>query len=158
MRLKPGKFARGFTRGFIRAESGIAAIEFAILGAVLCLIVVAIGDLGMGFYSYMQVQNSAQAGAQYAAVHGFNSTAISDAVTNATSTTGITASPAPQQFCGCVSGTTVTTATCGTVCADGMSAGTYVTASSVRDYSTLISWPGFASTYHQTATSTVRIQ
>ena len=55
MRLKPGKFARGFTRGFIRAESGIAAIEFAILGAVLCLIVVAIGDLGMGFYSYMQV-------------------------------------------------------------------------------------------------------
>src|SRR6185312_12645479 len=98
-------------KNFAGNDSGVAAIEFAVLGAVLCLIVVAIGDLGMGFYSYMQVQNSAQAGAQYAAVHGFNSANISNAVTNATSTTGITASPAPQQFCGCVSGTTVTTAT-----------------------------------------------
>jgi Flp pilus assembly protein TadG len=150
MRWKP--------KGFAKDEGGIAAIEFAILGAVLCLMVVAVGDLGMGFYSYMQVQTSAQAGAQYAAVHGFNSTSISNAVTNATSVAGITASPAPQQFCGCVSGATVTAATCGTVCADGMSAGTYVSASAVRDYSTLISYPGFSATYHQTATSTVRIQ
>ena len=144
--------------GFCKADSGIAAIEFAILGAVLCLIVIAVGDLGMGFYSYMQVQNSAQAGAQYAAVHGFNSTSITTAVTSATSISGITASPAPQQFCGCVSGTAVVAATCGTVCADGMSAGTYVSAAAVRDYTTLISWPGFAASYHQTATATVRIQ
>jgi Flp pilus assembly protein TadG len=149
---------RWMLRKFAKADSGIAAIEFAILGSVLCLMVVAVGDLGLGFYSYMQVQTSAQAGAQYAMVHGFNSTSISNAVTSATSVSGITASPAPQQFCGCVVGTTVTTATCGVVCADGMSAGTYVSASSVRDYSTLISWPGFASTYHQTATSTVRIK
>jgi len=154
MREKFKKFAKGFSK----AQSGIAAIEFAILGAVLCMVVVAIGDLGLGFYSYMQVQNSAQAGAQYAAVHGFNSTAITSAVTSATSVAGITASPAPQQFCGCASGTAIATATCGSVCADGMSAGTYVSASAVADYSTLISWPGFASTYHQTATSTVRIQ
>ncbi len=147
-----------FAGKFIRAESGAAAIEFAILGAVLCLIVVAGGDLGMGFYSYMEVENSAQAGAQYAAVHGFNSTAISNAVTSATSVSGITASPAPTQFCGCVNGTTVANATCGSVCADGMTAGTYVSASAVRDYSTLISYPGFPASYHQTATSTVRIQ
>ena len=146
------------SKGFAKADSGIAAIEFAILGAVLCLVVVAVGDLGLGFYSYMQVQNSAQAGAQYAAVHGFNSTSITNAVTNATSVSGITASPAPQQFCGCVSGAAVTTATCGTVCADGMSAGTYVSASAVRDYATLISYPGFPARYHQTAISTVRIK
>jgi len=145
-------------KSFAKADDGAAAIEFAILGAVLCLIVVAVADLGLGFYSYMQVQTSAQSGAQYAAVHGFNSTSISSAVTNATSTTGITASPAPTQFCGCVSGSTVATATCGSTCSDGMTAGTYVSASAVRDYSTLISYPGFPATYHQTATSTVRIQ
>jgi len=150
MRWTPKRFAKD--------EGGVAAIEFAILGSVLCLMAVAAGDLGMGFYSYMQVQNSAQTGAQYAMVHGFNSTSISNAVTNATSVAGITASPAPRQFCGCVTGTTVTAATCGTICADGMSAGTYVSASAVRDYSTLISYPGFASSYHQTATSTVRIK
>src|SRR5262249_48949989 len=145
-------------RKFAKNDSGIAAIEFAVLGAVLCLIVVAVGDLGLGFYSNMQVQNSAQAGAEYAAVHGFNSTAIQSAVTNATSVSGIAASPAPQQFCGCVSGSTVATATCGSVCANGMTAGTYVSVSAARTYSTLISYPGFPASYSQAATSTVRIQ
>ena len=143
---------------FSRSESGAAAIEFAVIGAFLCMMVVATGDLGMGFYSYMQVQNSAQAGAQYAAVHGFNSGQIASAVTNATSVPGITASPAPAQYCGCASGATVSNAACGTTCPDGMTAGTYVTASAVRDYTTLVSWPMFPASYHQTATSTVRIQ
>jgi Flp pilus assembly protein TadG len=143
---------------FAKADDGIAAIEFAILGAVLCMTVIAVGDLGMGFYSYMEVQNSAQAGAQYAAVHGYNSSAISSAVTSATAVTGVTAYPAPQQYCGCASGATVSNATCGTICPDGMSAGTYVSVSSVRDYSTLIAWPMFPASYHQTSTSTVRIQ
>ncbi len=145
-------------KNFARNDSGVAAIEFAVLGAVLCMIVVAVGDLGLGFYSNMQVQNSAQAGAQYAAVHGFNSTSVSNAVTNATSVAGITASPAPTQFCGCVTGSTMATATCGSVCANGMTAGTYVSVSAARTYSTLISYPGFPSSYSQTATSTVRIQ
>src|SRR5438874_3557150 len=115
-------------KGFARADEGVAAIEFAVLGAVLCMIVVAIGDLGLGFYSYMEVQNSAQAGAEYAAVHGYNSSAISSAVTNATSTRGITATPAPTKFCGCPSGTAVVSATCGTICPspNSMTAGTYV--------------------------------
>jgi Flp pilus assembly protein TadG len=145
---------------FAKADGGAAAIEFAIMGAALCMLVVGIGDLGLGFYSYMQVQNSAQVGAEYAAVHGFNATNISTAVTNATSTTGITASPAPTKFCGCPSGTAVVAATCGTVCSapNSMTAGTYVTASASRDYTTLMSYPGFSSTYHQTSTSTVRIQ
>jgi hypothetical protein len=71
---------------------------------------------------------------------------------------GISASPAPTQYCGCASGTTVSNATCGSICPDGMTAGTYVSASAVRDYTTLVSWPMFPASYHQTATSTVRIQ
>jgi Flp pilus assembly protein TadG len=144
---------------FAKADGGAAAIEFAIVGAVLCLLVVATGDIGMGFYSYMQVRNSAQAGAEYAAVHGYNSSAISSAVTSATSVTGMTASPAPAQFCGCASGSSVNSVTCGTICAsNNMTAGTYVTASASRTYSTLISYPMFPASYQQTATSTVRIQ
>jgi Flp pilus assembly protein TadG len=145
-------------KSFSKNESGIAAIEFAVLGAFLCLLVVGVGDLGLAFYSNMQVQNSAQAGAQYAAVHGFDATLVSNAVTNATSVTGITASPAPTQFCGCVTGATMATATCGTTCANGMSAGTYVSVSAARTYSTLITYPGFPASYSQAATSTVRIQ
>ena len=91
-------------------------------------------------------------------MHGFNSTNVSNAVTNATSVAGITASPAPTTYCGCVNGTTMATATCGSVCANGMTAGTYVSVSAARTYSTLISYPGFPASYSQTATSTVRIQ
>ena len=145
-------------RQFVQAQSGAAAIEFAILGAVLCLMVVAIVDLGMGFYSNMQVQTSAQAGAEYAVVHGFNSSAISNTVTNATPISGISASPVPQQFCACTAGTGISTANCGSTCANGMTAGTYVSVSASYTYSTLISYPGFPSSYNETATSTVRIQ
>jgi Flp pilus assembly protein TadG len=148
-------------KAFRTEVGGAAAIEFAIVGSFLCLLVVAIGDVGLGFYSDIQVQNSAQAGAQYAIVHGYSSSAISTAVTSATSVPGISAIPAPLQFCGCVDPTskTVASATCGTTCAsDGMNAGTYVTASAQRDYSTLITYPNFASSYHQTASSTVRIK
>ncbi|HET7084549.1 MAG TPA: TadE family protein [Rhizomicrobium sp.] len=147
-----------FDRGFLKADSGIAAIEFAVFGAVLCFLAIATADVGMGFYSYMQVQNAAQAGAEYAAVHGWNSAAITNAVTNATSVSGLSASPAPTQFYGCVVGTSVNSVAQGTVCTNGMSAGTYVTASAQRTYTTLISYPGFASSYDQTSTSTVRIQ
>src|SRR5690242_17605468 len=133
-------------KGFIKADSGIAAIEFAVFGAVLCFLTIAVADVGMGFYSYMQVQNAAQAGAEYAAVHGWNSGSISNAVTSATALS-VSASPAPTQFYGCVVGTSVNSVAQGTVCANGMTAGTYVTASAQRTYTTLISYPGFASSY-----------
>lgn len=140
------------------ATSGTAAIEFAIIGSVLVTLLLVSVDLGLAFYSDMQVETSAQSGAEYAAVHGFNSTAISNAVTNATSTSGIDASPAPSQFCGCASASSVNSATCGTTCSDGMTAGTYVKVTATRTYSTLIPYPSVPASFTQVATSTVRIQ
>lgn len=140
------------------ATRGTAAIEFAIVGSVLVTLLLAGVDLGMAFYSDMQVETSAQSGAEYAAVHGFDATAITSAVTHATSASGIDASPAPFQFCGCVSASAVTGATCGTVCPDGMTAGSYVTVTAARSYSTLIPYPSLPASFTQVATSTVRIQ
>lgn len=145
-------------RRYLHDKSGVAAIEFAALGGVMCILLIVGADIGMGFYSDMQVQTSAQAGAEYAAVHGFDATAVSSAVSNATSSSGITSSPAPVQFCGCPGASGVSSATCGSTCADGMSAGTYVTVSATRTYTTLVPYPGFPTSYVQSATSTVRIQ
>jgi len=145
-------------RRYLRDECGTAAIEFAALGGLMCMLLVVGADLGMGFYSDMQVQTSAQAGAEYAAVHGFDATAVSNAVTNATSSSGITSSPAPVQFCGCPGTSGVSSVTCGTSCPDGMSAGTYATVSATRTYTTLVPYPGFPNSYVQNASSTVRIQ
>lgn len=148
---------RSFATGN-RATSGTAAIEFAIIGSVLVTLLLVGADLSMAFYSDMQVQTSAQSGAEYAAVHGFNASGISTAVTSATSTSGIDASPAPSQFCGCVSASAVNGATCGTTCSDGMTAGTYVTVTATRTYSTIIPYPSVPATFTQTAVSTVRIK
>lgn len=144
--------------GFMRSRSGVAAIEFAMLGPVLALSVVVAADIGFGFYSNMQVQNSAQAGTEYAAVHGFDATAVSNAVTNTTPGSGISASPTPSTFCGCPSSDTVATATCGSTCADGDLAGTYATVTATKTYSTMIPYPMLPSSYTQTAVSTVRLQ
>jgi Flp pilus assembly protein TadG len=147
-------------RGFLHCTCGAAAIEFAIIGGVFSAILVVSGDIGLAYYANMQVQTAAQVGAQYAVNHGgstFNASAISNAVLNATSTTGIAASPAPVQFCGCP-GTSVSTATCGTVCADGTGAGTYVTVSASRTHTVVVPYPWLPPNYVQTSTATVRIK
>ncbi len=141
-----------------RAISGVAAVEFALIGGMLALLLVVGTDLGFVAFSDMQVETAAQSGAEYAAVHGFNATSISTAVTAATSASGISASPQPTSFCGCASGATVSTATCGSVCSDGTSAGTYVQVTATRSYSTLLSYPTLPRTFQQTSVATVRIR
>jgi len=137
---------------------GLAAIEFAVIGPLLVLMMVCTVDLSLGFYSAMQVQNAAQAGAEYASLHGFKATSISSAVVNATSFKGISASPSPVQFCGCPSKTSVATATCGTKCADGTLAATYVRVSASGKYTTLLPYPSLPASFSLASQSTVRIQ
>ena len=138
---------------------GAAAVEFAIIAPVLMLMSVCAIDLGVGFYRYMQVASAAGAGARYAAVNGFSSSTITTAITNATANSGITASPAPSQFCGCPTTSGISTVSCGSTCTGGATAGTYATVSAHASYSPIMSYPlvprdGFTFS----ATSTIRIQ
>lgn len=158
-----------FTERFARArklvltardnEGGLSGIEFAIIVPVLILGFIATADFGLAIYAKMQVENAAQAGTQYAAMHGYDSSKVSAAVTSATSLSGLAASPAPNQFCGCPdSANNVSTATCGTYCQSGAWAGTYVSASAQDTYSTLVAYPGIPNSYTFQSTSTVRIK
>lgn len=142
---------------FANAE-GLAGIEFALLVPILMMLTLCTVDLGVAAYDAMQVENAAQAGSEYAAVHGYNSTSISSVITSATSLSGVTASPAPTQFCGCPSGNSITTATCGSTCSDGSMAGTYVTASATATYTTLIHYPMLPATFTFVNAATARIQ
>lgn len=105
---------------------GTAAIEFALAAPVLVLLLAGVVELGFGIYQAMQVQNAAEAGALYAAENGWDPAGISAAVLNATGATGITASPAPQQFCGCPAANGIVVAACGATCAGGDPAGSYI--------------------------------
>jgi Flp pilus assembly protein TadG len=112
LRLRCG-MAAGRARRQGRRARGNAAIETAFIAPILLLMLVGIADYGRAIYAEMQVQSAAQAGAQLAlesAANGFNATtvtAISGAVTSATTLPGITASPAPIVSCGCASGNSV---------------------------------------------------
>ena len=137
---------------------GIAAVEFAILVPVLILMAVCTTDLGLAIYAKMRVEDSAEAGSGYAMLHGFNSTSIASAVTSAGNLSGLTASPAPTQFCGCPGSSGVTSTTCGSICSSGNTAGTYVSASATYVHHTLMTYPIIPSQYTFVSNSTVRIK
>lgn len=136
---------------------GAAAVEFAIFVPLLTLAVVSVADIGLAVLRKMQVEDAAQAGAQYAIMHGFDSSAITSAVTNATNSSAISASPAPLKYCGCATGSSITTVTCGSTCTGGTTAGTYVRVSAQASYYTIIDYQ-IVSTYSFSAASTARLQ
>ena len=148
-------------RLFVRAAgntSGAAAIEFGVIVPMLALMVTAVIDLGLAIHSKMQLEDAAQAGVEWAIRNGFDANAISTAVSSATNSSKITASPAPVQYCGCASGSSISSATCGTPCPDGARAGTYVTVSAQVTYNTTLNYPMVSSTYNFATQSTARLQ
>ena len=163
------QIAKRATRAILEAirsvavgNEGAAVVELTMFAPILLGAAVCTTELGLGMYRNMQVQHAAQAGAQYAISHGYDSAAISSAVTNATAYAAISASPAPNQFCGCPSSTGVTSVTCGSTCTGGVAAGTYVTVSAGATYNTLVPYqgviPGLSNSFNLARQATVRIK
>jgi Flp pilus assembly protein TadG len=149
---------RRSVRGVLNGTSGATAVEFSFIAPVLVLMTVCTIDMGIGFYRYLQVEGAAGAGARYAALHGFNATTLATAISSATSYSGISASPAPTQFCGCPSTSGIAVVTCGSTCTGGITAGTYVTTSAQATYSPIIQYPMLPNQFTLSAKSTMRIQ
>ncbi len=120
---------------------GAAAIEFALTMPIVALLFAGLFDLGYLAYETMEVQAAAEAGAQYAGQNTWNATAIAAAVTGATGMIGITASPAPAQFCACPTGAALTPATCGTTCSGGGTTSTYGQISTQKQHWTVLPYP-----------------
>jgi Flp pilus assembly protein TadG len=141
-----------------RETGGAAAVEFGIMIPLLSLMVISVTDVGLAVYRKMQVEGAAQAGAQYAIVRGFDANGITNAVTSATNSSAISASPSPVQFCGCPTSGGVSSVTCGTVCTGGAQAGTYATVSAQATYYTMINYQIVGPSYTVSAQSTARLQ
>jgi Flp pilus assembly protein TadG len=140
------------------AADGAAMVEFGLAVPILVAVLIPAVDLGMGLYQQMQVQNAAQAGAQYALLYGWNTTSIQNAVTAATTLSTITATPAPSQSCGCPNGTAVATTSCGSTCSGGQSPGTYVTVGAQSVYQPILPYPVIGSSVTLSAQAVVRIK
>lgn len=148
-------------RKLLRAEGGVSAVEFAIAAPILMALLVPVVDLGLAYSEQIQVQQAAQAGAQYASFHPWNSnspTTIANAVTAASTLSGITATPAPSQVCGCPNGSTITSATCNSTCTNGESAGYYVVVNAQLPYTPQLPYSVLGNSVTLTAQATVRIR
>lgn len=140
-----------------RRNAGSAAIEFGLAIPLLLTMLMGLVEVGYSVYEGMQVYSAVEAGALYAAKNGFNSAAIASAVVTATGTAGITATPAPAQFCGCPSNAGVLNVSCSSKCIDGSTPGTYVLISAALPHSTILPYPGLPLPATLTAQSTVRL-
>lgn len=172
---RPSRRAAGIRQSVARvawrllaARRGNAAVEFALLTPVLLGLTIPIADLGLLAYDQMQVQLAAQAGAEYAARHGWDPTGIQNAVTSATPSLTVTVGPQPfspanVEFCGCASGTTISPLACTTnntrsVCPSGQLVGIYVGITASAQYTTILNYPLVPSPQTLQSTAVVRIQ
>jgi Flp pilus assembly protein TadG len=125
-------------------QAGTAAIELALLSPVLMILVTGVVEVGMAMFQDMETQAAAEAGALYAVNHGADNLAlIAGAVTSATGTAGITASPAPTTFCGCpaAGGVVSQGSDCTTACQDKTAPGAYVAVSATLARTKLLPFP-----------------
>jgi hypothetical protein len=169
-RAEPGKRGAEFDKTWLArrlrwpeapwsAETAATAVEFALAAPLLLGLLMPVADLGLAYSQQIQVQQAAQAGAQYASLHPWNSnsiTAITSAVTSATRLSALTASPAPYQTCGCPDGRKIAAATCNSLCVDGQSAGYYVIVNARLPYSPILPYSLLGDSVILTAQATVR--
>jgi Flp pilus assembly protein TadG len=141
----------GFPTLLRSARGGGAIVEFALVMPFLVGLAIGLFDLGFGLWQSMQVQAAAEAGAQYAALNAlntWNATAIATAVISATGASGVSATPAPSQVCGCTNSNTLTPVgsptggSCSSfTCTPSGTAGLYASVSAQVPYSPLVPWP-----------------
>ena len=149
----------GWPGGLARARSGTTAIEFALAAPLLLGLLMPVADLGLAYSLQIQVQQAAQAGAQYASLHPWNSasvTAITSAVTSATRLGALAAAPVPYQTCGCPDGSKIAAATCNSLCANGESAGYYIIVNARLPYSPILPYSLLGNSVTLTAQATIR--
>lgn len=145
-------------RGKWFGSRGTAALEFALAMPFLLALAAGLAEVGMASYEGMQVRSAAEAGAVYASQHPADLSGIQNAVTNATSTAGITASPAPTGFCGCPGASGIAIGDCVTLCASGSAQGRYVRVNASLTHSKILDLPGMPDPVVLTGVSTLRVK
>jgi Flp pilus assembly protein TadG len=176
-KLLSGRMAiRQALRRLLFEEDGAALVEATIFAPILVAMGVYTADFGLLFYAKMQMQNAAQAGAQWAVANRvYNCSSISTAAQNATQVSAVTVTS--YQFCSCSidssgnanltdpNSTTCTVAACtsapGSPCNTSGVLGNYVTvkAAPTTAYHALVPFRLITSgAYDTSARTTVRIQ
>jgi len=137
-------------------EEAVSLIETALLLPVLLLMMVGAVDFGRAYYAAIEVQSAAEAGALYGVQYPSDTTGmVSAAKADATNVTGLT--PVASFGCECFDGTsaisscTTEPSTCGT-----NNFINYAEVDTTATYTTLLKYPGIASTITLTGKARMR--
>ena len=162
---------RGQTAGRARApraaESGVAAVEFAIVAPVLLILVGALTDFGLAYQARERLAAAVTSGADYAFVqaqaHGgsVSAAAVAGAVVAALGLAGATATASPPgAYCLARAGAaaSLVPGTPGTACADGSFPGTYMMISASYPYRPLMPLYSLLAPVALSASGAVRLQ
>lgn len=96
---------------------GAAAVEFALMATVIAAMLTGIANYGMAQFDRMELESAARAGAQMALKDKDDTSAIQNAVVNATNLSITTNNVTPTESYACNDGTSVNAST--DSCADG---------------------------------------
>lgn len=145
-------------RGHLNLEAGVAAVEFALLGTMLSLMLLGATDFARLLYAGAAVANAARAGTQYGAQSMAKATDFAGmqqaALADAQDLTGVTASA--QQFCECPDGSSVNCS--GGSCGAQGALRIYVKVTVTKTFATLTSVVGLPKQVVLQQASIVRVQ
>jgi Flp pilus assembly protein TadG len=150
-------------RPLLRAQAGVALIEFALVVPLLILVMLGLVELGRFAYFSILVGNAARAAAQYGAQDGttaLDNTGMQNAGTNDSTNNIQSLTISPTHFCRCWDGTTQTNVSCATnpstACATGHRV-IYVQVDASGTFSPLFNYPKLPSSFTVGATSIMRV-
>ena len=139
-----------------RDNRGNAAVEFALMMPLLLLLLSGLIDFGRAFFTSMELENSARAGAQYAFVNGADDLGtIENVVYGASSVAPEDLTVNATSYCGCPDGTVqpCTGGDCG-----GFEPGTFVSIVAQTSYIPLFPFHDADRPVTLTGTAQIRVE
>jgi Flp pilus assembly protein TadG len=135
-------------RVLMEHSGGNVLIEFALALPIIFLLLAGMLDLGRYGLQKSAMLQGAREGAQYGVIAYTDTANINTTAQNATGLTGVTATN--SVFCECVSGTTVS---CTSTCTGGTSPRRYITVSTTKTFTPMVSSVSFGAFGSWTAPS-----
>lgn len=130
---------QGVAHSFLHREDGTSAIEFGIVGPVICLALVAAVDLGFAAYERMTIDHVLRAGAQ-SAIAGQSDAQVLKVLQTTSAKNFGTASPlsvTAERYCACPEAPS-TPVGCLTICAASEPPAIFVRVAATRTYAGMI--------------------
>ena len=167
--LRPGLVRIGTRIGALaRDRSGMSAVEFGLAAPVFLAMLTPVIDIGLAFSQQIRVNQAVESGAQYASSNPYAgstwASAVSSAITNATS---LSVNPSVgAETCGCpnststaiVTGSYGSPPTCTSSCPDGSKPGYYVTITANVTYTSVMPYSILGSSATLSSQAVVRVE